>query len=357
MADLEESHKLNTKSDYMEQAQLATFVGERSANLPDGNYIMRNLGTIALDMQGEQRTAISKADYADYLQSVGGADYEPIRVRAELLENYERFGIAIDKLQAELEHTPSNKHHNFLAAGGNANIFFIEAGQKTYVVRRSKGRGSAARLVNDHVGGAVLSRGLPHFEQIIAASYEDGVTIAEKMPGKQIDRLGQEEIHTITDIQLSDLVDTVLTAHEKGILLDQRPSNFFYDTQEGFGVIDFTSIKENHDPHRTIEDAPVLVGSMAGILARAGRTVPVEATPEQYAESLEYKKSNLAVMERYRQVVAGRLQGGNAQVALEGVDRHLREIRTGIAEYSDPDWVAEQCRPRHEVLAGRDEVW
>ena len=95
----------------MQQAQLATYVGEKVTHLPDSNYIMRHLGTIMLANQGtitrtvkhhenvldesgqasttltrgEERKVLSMAEYADYVQSVGGQDYEPIRGRAQIL--------------------------------------------------------------------------------------------------------------------------------------------------------------------------------------------------------------------------------------------------------------------------------
>lgn len=383
MLETKQPQGSGARPDFLQQAQLATYVGEKVTHLPDSNYIMRHLGTIMLANQGtitrtvkhhenvldesgqasttltrgEERKVLSMAEYADYVQSVGGQDYEPIRGRAQILESYPPFAPAIKQLRAELEQVPAAEHQQFLAAGGNANIFTVEARGKPYVVRISKGSGSAARLVNDHLGGAVLSRGLPHFEQIVAASYEDGVTIAETMPGKELNQLSHEQIRAITDDQLADLAGTFLMAHQKGILLDMRPSNFFYDVVQGFGVIDFTSLKEKHDPHQIVQELPVLMGDMSGILARMGRTVPAALNPWQYAESLEYKKADAAIMERYRQIIQNTLSRDDAQLALHKIDVYLQEIQKDIAEYSNPDWVAAQCRNNNTQSANIDEVW
>jgi hypothetical protein len=100
-----------------------------------------------------------------------------------------------------------------------------------------------ATMVDDILTAAVRGKGISHLEQIVAISYDKGVVICELMPGKSVTSLTEEERSQITDEQLKQLAITFAIAKKQGIIPElENPDNLFYDSTEGFGLIDYDSI-------------------------------------------------------------------------------------------------------------------
>lgn len=372
------------KSPEVIQAQIATFTAERVEHYQDSGYLYNNLGSIALGELGDitrvtttaeyhkdedgnnnlripkgtERTVATATEYTDFLRSVGGSRYEAIQGRAEMLAGYDRFKPTIASLRAELEDPTTRKQHpNFLGNGSNAMVFSITEGDTSYAIRVPNGKGVSPAAIDSHLASAVLGKGVPHLEQIVAASYEDGVTVAEIMPGQEVGHLSVEEIKSVTDEQLEELVDTLVIANERGIEIDPKPSNIFYDPTEGYGIVDYHSSRVAGKSSADQEIGTV-VGWMATAIDNAGfygRPYKAERTEDDYARDLEFKKANLEVMQRYRIVVEHKLTGETRQSALNLIDEKLESEQKSVDNYSDSSWVAEQIAQEQEWKRRRAE--
>jgi hypothetical protein len=331
------------------QAQLATFAAERVENYKDSGYIFNNLGSLVLgDIQdisrvttsaeyhkegegsnrlrvpeGTERTVATAAEYSDFLRSVGGSKYEAIQGRAEMLTEYEHFEPIISRLRSELVDPALRKQHpNFLGNGSNSMVFSIAEGEKVYAVRVPNGKDISPEAIDSHLASAVLGRGIPHLEQIVAASYKDGVTVAEIMPGKESGHLTVDEVSAVSEEQLGELVETLIAVSEHGIEIDPKPSNIFYDPKEGYGIVDYHSSKVAGKSSAD-QDLGTVVGWMAGVIDNAGfygKPTNLDKTTEDYDHDLEFHKANLDVMKRYRSVVEQKLTGEPLQTALKLID-------------------------------------
>lgn len=374
----QERPKIRAKTPEEIQAQIATFAAEQVENKGDRRHVFKNIVDLATrgseDMTriteaggeyegqevitpaGIERTIAAK-DYTEFLRSVGGSKYEAIRGRAEILGAYKDFAPAVSELKESLRAHPAPKEHAaFLGNGSNARVFFIEKEGKKYAVRiPNREEGISPDDVDHHLAAAFLSKGVPHLEQIVAASYEDGVTVAEIMPGKEMGKLGLEDIRVMTDGQLAELVDTLTAAHKRGIHIDPKPSNFFYDRKAGFGIVDLASSKIARPSKDQV--LAEIIGWAAVSIQNAttyGRPLKEMLTTEEFAQDLEISKAILHVLSHYKDVVGRNLEGADSVIALKSIDVRIQERQRRIDNYSDSDWVAGEISKAEEQRKKKD---
>lgn len=350
------------------QAQIATFAAERVEYFEDRKHIFNNLGSLALGAvnditrittsaefhndangdrtilpKGAERTATTGEDYVSFLRSVGGSQYEGIQGRAEMLTAYAEFAPIVDRLRGELADPTTRKEHPaYLSNGSNSTVFTISHGEKKYAVRVPDGDAIKPGEVDSHMAGAVLGKGLPHLEQIVAASYEDGVTVAEVLPGKEAGDLTVEDVEQVTDGQINDLVDTLVAANARGIEIDVKPSNFLYDPEAGYSIVDYHSSKKA-GKNTQDQEVGVILGWASEVIINVGfyeKEHNPDKTTDDYAHDLELHKANLGVLERYRAIVESKLKGEDQQKALAEVDLKAKGQHKTIENHLNPEWVA-----------------
>lgn len=368
------------KPDYEVQAQIAAFAEERIANFTDSQHVLNNIGSLALggveDVsrvtrraeyrndfksddnkhgrvdEGTELHIASGEDYVNYLREVGGRRHEAIAGRAEILGAYDRFSPMIDALKYELDDPANRKNHaRHLGNGSNADVFAVTVDSVDYAVRLPKGNGVKPTNIDSHLGGAVLGRGMAHMEQIVAASYEDGVTVAEMMPGKQVGHITAEDVASITDEQLGQLVDTVLEANTRGIEIDPKPSNIFYDTEQGFGIVDYHSSK-NVSKNSADQGAKDVLSWMAPVLSNIrlyGTKYNPDMTEQDYAEKASIMAANGDLMKRFRDTIAVRLAGEDYVDELLGdINSRIASNDESVANYSNDEWVSSMIESDRE---------
>lgn len=333
--------EIQPKPPEIQQAQLAAFAAETIAYSEDRAHVFNNLGDFALGEAteivrttgakeyenthklpvGEDRIVATSAAFTDYLREVGGQDYVGIKDRAELLSAYDTFSPKVAKLREELSDPAQRfEHPAFLGQGGNALAFSIREGDKDYAVRVPKGSRLKPDQIDRRMAAAILGKDIPRLEKIVASSYEDGVTIAEMMPGREIGTLTADEITQITDQQLTELVDTLTVANQRGIEIDPKPSNFFYDPEQGFGIIDYSSSRLAGKTSAG-QTTGTVVGWMATVIGNAGFYGNRDRdTSQDHAVSA----ASHDVMERYRAIVATKLSEEEAKTALAFIDARLQ---------------------------------
>lgn len=362
------SENLTNKNPYEITAQIATFATEHVPNYDDVKHIFHNIGELAAQAAlsdvvrittqteydpnnnyaaipvGSERPAIKSSDYIDYQRSVGGSRYESIRGRADMLRNYEHFAPAIAILRSELITTPDDLQHHkdFLGNGLSAQAYTILVDDTRYVARIPKGRNTQPETVDGYIAGGILGKSIPHVEQIIAASYEDGVTIAELIPGAALDKLTTHEIAQISDSQLATFVDTALALNKRGAMIDPKLSNFLYDPDEGYGIIDYQSANNASQPTRsqTPVDVAQCILSAVSDSGLGAQRYTRNPTAENIDNDRQYAVANLDVTQRYRRIAGGKFTGPKAPIILQRIDDAIADIQQSISSYSNPEWVA-----------------
>jgi hypothetical protein len=361
-----EKSKLRQKTPEEIQAQIAAYASEKIDDNHTREYVFTNIVDLAAGKAedltrvreddesgnliniptGTERTIEAKG-YSEFLRSVDGSKYEAIQGRAEILRAYKDFAPAVSELKENLKAISSLKEHtSYLGSGSHSSVFFIERESKKYAVRiPQRSEKVSASEIDQHVAAAVLSKGVPHLEQIIGASYEDGVTVAELMPGTHLGDLDVESVRAITDEQLNELVNTLTAAHERGIYVDTKPSNFFYDREMGFGIVDLASAKvmknsEDQDLSTIIEWAAVAILNMGTY----GQPHAEISSIEECAQELEFSKVRLGILSRYRKCVETQLKGDGRERVLQSIDTDIQRLEAGLTIMSNPEWAAERIR-------------
>lgn len=359
------------------QAQVAAFADEQVADYYNRTYLMSNIGQIAAgNVVGQVRTghfsefvegenglkrrmapreqviAAREADYVGYLREVGGRRYEPIAGRAECLEAYDNFVPAVDRLLTSLSgDAPHRAHPGFLGAGRSAEAILLSQGGKDYVVRLSlSSKDSTAYNVDHKLRAGVRAKGIPHLEQIVAASYEHDLTIAVRMQGTSFAVLSPQELDEVTEVQLAELITTVRSAAGAGLAIDYNPENFFYDREQGFGITDY----EARNPAVSRHSIPEL-------LTQAGEAIFIPESAEGYAHRQDGNRAILTVLHKYVHVLQDYTEG------LPGVAGSIPQVEAMIARYeraytqlSDPTWVqrqVDQARERNDRLSSGVDSW
>jgi hypothetical protein len=357
--------KITQKPPEVVQAQIAAFVSAEVPNYQDRRYLLNNIVDLAVSQpedinrvtefaefeknedggtvripEGTESTVATSEAYTNFLR--GGSRHQEIHDRAGILQEYSEFEPIVGKLKAELLDPAKRKEHPaILGSGSGSMVFQIEKNGVPYAVRLPKGKELNRIIIENHIAGAVLGRGMPHLEQIIAASYEDGVTVAEILPGKEIKKLSVEETKRISDEQLETLADTLIEANKRGITIDPKPSNTFYDPIEGFGILDYLT---SDFPGRTSDSQSqgMALGFMATAIFNAGfhdRNRRLKVTKEEYDQELEFSKTKLDVLSRYREVICRKLTDQELEKALELIDLNAGDLKKIVENYSNPKWV------------------
>jgi hypothetical protein len=368
------------KPDYEVQAQIAAFAEERIEDFTGSQHVLNNIGSLALGgvedvfrvttrseyrddfkskenkygkvKEGTELAVATGTDYVEYLREVGGRRHEAIAIRAEMLGAYDTFKPVIESLKAELDDPANSKNHaRHLGNGSNADVFAVTVEGADYAVRAPKGNGVKPANVDSHLGGAVLGKGMSHMEQIIAASYEDGVTVAEVMPGREVGHLTAEDVASVTDEQLEQLIGTVLEANERGIEIDPKPSNIFYDREQGFGIVDYHSSK-NASKNSADQRPKDVLSCMAPVLSSMrlyGNGYNPDMTEADYAEKADIVAANGQLMRRFRDALETKLEGTDfLGEVLSQIDDRIASNDESVANYSSNEWVAEMIESDRE---------
>ncbi len=258
---------IKPKSPELVQAQVAAFTNETVDDVLSRVHILKHLAHIADDnptvvmrppsveeglkgvprhyVDGVVLPAILAADnnnYKNYLSHNLPDKKVELERRAEIIKNYGKFAPEIAALKARLSQTQNDvSDTDFLAAGGYSRVFLIHHEGTPYAVRIPYESNSVDH-VDLHVAAAAIANGTPHVENIVAASYEEGVTVAELMPGTSLSNLEPKVFAAINDTQLREMVRTIQRMNQIGLMADfQGQGNILYDPEDGFGFVDIVA--------------------------------------------------------------------------------------------------------------------
>jgi hypothetical protein len=355
--------RITPKSPELLQAQVAAYTAEcvdSCFDTKDANHILKNISSIAagktvdvsrievtdydydkelgyLSCETEVHVA-SAENYVRYLCEVGGSAYDGIYERARMLARYnDDFKPVLSELLDEISTVKDPESHpDFISSGAYSNVYRFHHDGKDYAVRVPDQEQPATYVIDDHLSGPIRGLGIPHLEQIVAASYEDEVTIAEIIPGKEMCDLTIDEMKSITGEQLVELIYTLDTAIENGVLFDLNTRNFLYDPDAGFGMVDYWAYGIG-DKDSIAQDIGIAAGWMAIPILNAGQFggYNPHMTVEEYAACAEQLRVNYEVLKRYAKVVEEHLDSGYNDIAQEKILKLVTAYKELVAKHSD----------------------
>lgn len=332
------------------QAQIADYASETAPTEREKNIIMQNVVALA---SGESQEPAYREHFVNYLRGVGGSKHEPISRRAALLLNFRDFEPEVEQLKEEIsDPVDLINHPELLGAGVSSHAFAIQKDGKTYVVRVPAMGRVKPDTIERHLGVAIKTQGMSHVEQIVAASYETGVTVAELMPGKTVGELTPDEMEAITPEQLAQLIRTVTQLQERGLVIDLNAGNILYDPVEGFGIIDIQEPLIGAPKRNDTQELGIRLRTVIAIIMTSGRTsdASLDSTGlAKYSVELDYAKARLRALMLLRQVGRSQSSGKEKRLFKKNIKTSIDECQEIIQKYSDPNSVAQDIASRREA--------
>lgn len=173
----------------------------------------------------------------------------------EIVENYDSFREQIAKL------TENKSNAQRIGAGSHSEIFKISKDGKEYAVCVVGQKKERVEIMHSHIAAGARTKGMKGIEQIVAASYEDGMIISEFAEGQHLQDLTAEELSSMPDAHIDALLLNRITAMRKGIAFDNHPDNILYSQDEGFIDIDYHVAKNPSTEADRVEAMKTIAGS------------------------------------------------------------------------------------------------
>ena len=179
--------------------------------------------------------------------------------RTELLQAYSPFEPFVDRLKTELANTdidhlffdsqysptPLTITHNnatctfeFLGEGTRETALLMQDAAGAQHVVRVPNKPTDAHTIDQRLEAAVRVSDIPNVEHAQAASLERQVFISQPIAGTTVRDLNVPQLREIPAPAIEGLAKTVASLHKRGIRIDTHPENIFYDTAQGFNIID-----------------------------------------------------------------------------------------------------------------------
>lgn len=182
--------------------------------------------------------------YTDFLRTPEGRAKVEARLKyIQLFE--EKFAAPVAELkaritQAEADDTTSNLINGgsknlpeYLGSGSNGSAYKITVDGQDYAVKLHN---SDYPIYFDELVGAERVDNVPH---LMAFSPKDKVTIMPLLSGTEITKNPDNIVPEIAKRHIQGLIKTVAELHDLGLAIDPKASNFMYDPEKGFEVLDF----------------------------------------------------------------------------------------------------------------------
>lgn len=172
-----------------------------------------------------------------YIEFLSLAKKEEIVFRKENIELYNsKFKSVIDTLKSKISSSENpEKMPEYLGSGRNGSAYLIEVDDKKYAAKFSK----LITQANFEIKPLLQARGLENVAQLIAYSSVDGVVIMNLLQGKDVSSFTPENAPEYSDEHIIKLIQKTIELDKNGIVIDPKPSNFMYDTKNGFSILDF----------------------------------------------------------------------------------------------------------------------
>ena len=221
------------KSPEVLRAQVAAFAAEAPTTLlRERSYELLDAETIEQVPQDQLPW-----EYVARMGRMAASRHAEIAGRVVLQEAYGAYADTVaDVLEAK---------RGFVGSGTFSTVYALPDVDRDLVVRSARSENAQfwninrAALVDSYVHGAVRNPGIPGLERMVAASYVDGVTVSERVPGQPLHWLDKKAAKTVTQQQADDFVKTIFAARTAGLQLEVHEKNVLYHPEAGFGIVDY----------------------------------------------------------------------------------------------------------------------
>lgn len=335
------------------QAQAEMFLSTQTNSREAHTTTLEHLRETISEGKEPDKNSLEYQRYVAYLRTLGGMKSEEIQERIAHLQDYAVFADVVAELKTVVASTDDIKSlPSYIGMGNNALAFVVEQSGKKYVVRlrissdlRNSDKypsTSSARYYTEMEAGL----GVLNLEQVVAFSREDGVTISEYVEGTVGNKLTFEDCEKIPAWQYVDITKTLLNVGALGILIDSKYSNWIYNPQGGFTIIDYQA---------GIGQGPMIrVGFLLSLLSNSPDTGQEEYTmrePEFYDQIVKGSYQVIELLKHYKEAIEqSNIDAADQLDILDIVNSRIAQNLNVAKQYADPAYIESQIAAEKELF-------
>lgn len=230
------------------KAEAAAYIAEKSMPWSHAQLLKKDLaGTAFKLLSGEtvitevksaitdriDRVEHTSESYIEYLQSLSPEQRQVIGFMANKMQAYEPFRSAVETMLTNA----SENSDNHLGSGSNGSVYKLTIDSVDYAVKK----GGVSHFEMSAFRRGENIEGISH---LVALDIDNSVGIMNYVPGNIPEKLSKEEMESIPESHIRTVIDKVIEMYDAGLQIDPKASNFLYDRQSGFGVIDYYALGE-----------------------------------------------------------------------------------------------------------------
>lgn len=290
----------------------------QGAIFPNGRY-----------QDASRHVYVTEAQYTGFLREVGGQRHPSIEGRRGILQNYSKFQPAVDALLDSIatSGTDSRRREDCLASNEyGSDVFRIFVDGDVYEARTVLHQTHGSVLIDNHMAATIASDNEPGFTQVIAAHITPTASVAvnKKLRGSTIDNLMPDDVPSVRENHLEQLVRLTDVATEKGLVLSPYATDVVYDTKTGFSVRNFFS-KNAYPSTKVMPTDDNFVLMLEALKSSSRRNRGDESNQEAYANIARLCEAYIPMYKRLLTVV-------ERQPANSDARRNINKVIATIAE-------------------------
>lgn len=174
-----------------------------------------------------------QSQYLDFVKSPEGR--AEVKQRLKYLEAYnEKFAEPVSALKAKISRAEDRKAlPEYLGSGSNGDAYRVAVDGVAYAVKVHR---HTSVLFFDEL---VQAEGIDNVVSLVAFSPEENVTVMPLIEGTEITKYPERILPQFQRDHVKALIETIIQLEQRGLAIDPKPSNFIYDPEVGFKVLDF----------------------------------------------------------------------------------------------------------------------
>jgi len=270
---------------YAHQRALEQDLGHTAAQLAAGEAIVtedRNMFNNELRGTAEH----GPEQYVNFLRNADPATRANIRFLANKMAEFDDFR---EPVAAILKDASIGDDH-YLGRGSNGKAFRLTHDGVDYAVKTGgvSFLNVPAFREGDHIEG---------ISHLIAIDIDNEVSVMNLVPGTIPEKMAQEEKLAIPDEHIDAVIDKVIEMHDAGLHIDPKPSNFLYDKDKGFGIIDYHSASSRNAADLSV--ATQVMGARTMLVYTNIGEMPKYGTPGYEQSRHEHLRFTVAMYNRF----------------------------------------------------------
>lgn len=303
---------IHPKPDEQIYAQTAAYAYEQ----PHARELGRDVGSVATaflndesvmtsgEGSDEQEAEHTPEDYVSFLRAASPETRSDIGFLTDKMQAYADFKEDINAILA----SSSEDDDHYLGKGSAGMAFKLHHDGQDYAIKRGGVGFGDVRAFN-------RAKDIDGISHLVAIDLDAKRSVMNLVPGTLATKLTNAEREAIPESHVSGVIAKAVELYDAGVRIDPKPSNFLYDKEKGFGIIDYQARQEDD----TLIDQVAGVSRML-IIRSNNADIPADGTPEYAEYERRGAESDSVILNKYLDVLSAKYPDILKQMAQRQAD-------------------------------------